>query len=192
VPTSVFTIPAMDCPTEEGLIRRRLRTVQGISDLRFDLLGRRLTVVHNNADDALIVAALSDIGMVPAAVPEPAQKDAASNACEDCACDSSSNPDPNEARPWWRKHGLFASPACWLRARSDVLRGSEGDLVTRGGVAVVSILLGGLPTFRKGWTALRTFTLNINFLMTVAIIGGAVIGAWPEIALVTFLFAWPS
>ncbi|MBP6704495.1 MAG: cation transporter, partial [Vicinamibacteria bacterium] len=108
MPTSVFTIPAMDCPTEEGLIRRRLRTVQGISDLRFDLLGRRLTVLHDNADDALIVAALSDIGMVPAAVPEPAQKDAASNACEDCACDSSSNPDPNEARPWWRRHGLFA------------------------------------------------------------------------------------
>ena len=56
-------------------------------------------------------------------------------------------------------------------------------------VSVVSILLGGLPTLKKGWIALRTFTLNINFLMTVAIIGGAVIGAWPEIALVTFLFA---
>ena len=55
--------------------------------------------------------------------------------------------------------------------------------------SVVSILLGGLPTLRKGWVALRTLTLNINFLMTVAIIGGAVIGAWPEIALVTFLFA---
>jgi Cd2+/Zn2+-exporting ATPase len=55
--------------------------------------------------------------------------------------------------------------------------------------SVVSILLGGLPTLKKGWVALKTFTLNINFLMTVAIIGGAVIGAWPEIALVTFLFA---
>ena len=56
-------------------------------------------------------------------------------------------------------------------------------------VSVLSILLGGLPTLKKGWIALRTFTLNINFLMTVAIVGGAVIGAWPEIALVTFLFA---
>lgn len=190
MPTSVFTIPAMDCPTEEGLIRRRLRTVQGISDLRFDLLGRRLTVLHDNADDALIVAALSDIGMVPAAVPEPAQKDAASNACEDCACDSSSNPDPNEARPWWRRHGLFAlSGVLAASAEAMYFAGVKETSLPVVAVAVVSILLGGLPTFRKGWTALRTFTLNINFLMTVAILGGAVIGAWPEIALVTFLFA---
>ena len=190
MPTSVFTIPAMDCPTEEGLIRRRLRTVHGISDLRFDLLGRRLTVLHDNADDALIVAALSDIGMVPAAVPEPAQKDAASNACEDCACDSSSNPDPNEARPWWRRHGLFAlSGVLAASAEAMYFAGVKETSLPVVAVAVVSILLGGLPTFRKGWTALRTFTLNINFLMTVAILGGAVIGAWPEIALVTFLFA---
>ena len=188
--TSVFTIPAMDCPTEEGLIRRRLRTVQGISDLRFDLLGRRLAVVHNNADDALIVAALSDIGMVPAAVPEPAQKGAASNACEDCACDSSLNPDPIEASPWWRKHGLFAlSGVLAASAEAMYFAGVKETSLPVVAVAVVSILLGGLPTFRKGWTALRTFTLNINFLMTVAIVGGAVIGAWPEISLVTFLFA---
>jgi Cd2+/Zn2+-exporting ATPase len=186
----VFTIPAMDCPTEEGLIRRRLRTVQRISDLRFDLLRRRLTVLHDNADDALIVAALSDIGMVPAAVPEPAQKDAASNACEDCASDSSSNPDPNEARPWWRRHGLFVlSGVLAASAEAMYFAGVKETSLPVVAVAVVSVLLGGLPTFRKGWTALRTFTLNINFLMTVAILGGAVIGAWPEIALVTFLFA---
>ena len=190
MPTSVFTIPAMDCPTEEGLIRRRLRTVQRISDLRFDLLRRRLTVLHDNADDALIVAALSDIGMVPAAVPEPAQKDAASNACEDCACDLSSNPNPNEARPWWRRHGLFAlSGVLAASAEGMYFAGVQETSLPVVAVAVVSVLLGGLPTFRKGWTALRTFTLNINFLMTVAILGGAVIGAWPEIALVTFLFA---
>ncbi|GJQ27781.1 MAG: copper-translocating P-type ATPase [Phycisphaerae bacterium] len=52
-----------------------------------------------------------------------------------------------------------------------------------------SILLGGLPTIRKGLVALRTFTLNINFLMTVAVIGACAIGEWPEAAVVVFLFA---
>lgn len=52
-----------------------------------------------------------------------------------------------------------------------------------------SILLGGLPTLRKGLVALRTFALNINFLMTIAVIGACAIGEWPEAAVVVFLFA---
>ena len=56
-------------------------------------------------------------------------------------------------------------------------------------LALFSIATGGLPTLRKGWIALRTFTLNINFLMSIAVIGAIAIGEWPEAAVVIFLFA---
>ena len=56
-------------------------------------------------------------------------------------------------------------------------------------VAVASTVLGGLPTLRKGLLALRTFTLNINLLMTVAVLGAFSIGEYPEAAMVVFLFA---
>jgi Cd2+/Zn2+-exporting ATPase len=46
-----------------------------------------------------------------------------------------------------------------------------------------------LPTLKKGWIALRNFTLNINFLMSLAVIGAVAIGQWPEAAMVVFLFA---
>jgi Cd2+/Zn2+-exporting ATPase len=46
-----------------------------------------------------------------------------------------------------------------------------------------------LPTLRKGWIALRNLTLNINFLMSLAVIGALAIGQWPEAAMVVFLFA---
>ena len=55
-------------------------------------------------------------------------------------------------------------------------------------LALMSIALGGRETIRKGLVSLRTLTLNINFLMTIAIIGAAFIGQWPEAAMVTFLF----
>ena len=55
-------------------------------------------------------------------------------------------------------------------------------------LALAAILLGGLGTLRKGWLALRHFTLNINLLMTVAVIGAALIGQWPEAAMVIWLF----
>jgi len=189
MPTSTFIIPAMDCPTEESLIRRRLERLTGISELRFDLMGRRVTVVHTLADDAAVVAALVDIGMPPA--PPSVRAVSAkpgTNCCEDaCATVTAANAVPSP--PWWRRHGLFAFSGVLAAATEAMffagVRETSWPVVT---IAVTSILLGGLPTFRKGWTAVRTLTLNINFLMTVAIIGGAVIGAWPEIALVTFLF----
>ncbi|MBS0162625.1 MAG: heavy metal translocating P-type ATPase, partial [Nitrospira sp.] len=54
--------------------------------------------------------------------------------------------------------------------------------------AIAAILLGGTKTFRKGLVAVRTLTLNINFLMSLAVVGALVIGSWPEAAMVTVLF----
>jgi Cd2+/Zn2+-exporting ATPase len=56
------------------------------------------------------------------------------------------------------------------------------------GLALVSIAIGGRDTLRKGLVALRTLTLNINFLMALAVAGAVAIGQWPEAAMVTFLF----
>lgn len=56
-------------------------------------------------------------------------------------------------------------------------------------MSAVAVLLGGGPTLRKGLIALRTFTLNINFLMTVAVVGAFAVGEYPEAAMVVFLFA---
>ncbi len=188
--TSVFTIPAMDCPAEEALIRRRLGKLAGVSDLQFDLIGRRLKVVHDGTVEAAIVAALDDIGMTSApdsiSVPESAR-----GACHsDETCDACSTAVASSASPWWRRYGLFAlSGVLATGAEAMYFAGVKETSWPVIVASVLSILLGGLPTLRKGWIALRTFTLNINFLMTVAIVGGAVIGAWPEIALVTFLFA---
>ena len=56
-------------------------------------------------------------------------------------------------------------------------------------LALVAILTGGVDTLKKGWIALRNFSLNMNFLMSVAVLGAAAIGEWPEAAIVIVLFA---
>jgi len=53
----------MDCPSEEGLIRRRLHGMDGILDLRFNLMGRSLDVVHDLRSVQPITEALHGIGM---------------------------------------------------------------------------------------------------------------------------------
>jgi len=55
---STYSVPKMDCPSEERLIRLALDPVQGVDSLRFDLQGRRLTIMHGcrpaDVTDALI------------------------------------------------------------------------------------------------------------------------------------------
>ena len=129
-----------------------------------------------------IVAALTDVGMTPSTSHSSCPP--SGESCETCVPGDDGSPaNPGESMPWWRRHGLFALSGV-LAAGAETLyfAGVKETSPVIVAMAVVSILLGGLPTLRKGWIALRTFTLNINVLMTVAIIGGAVIGAWPEIA----------
>jgi Co/Zn/Cd efflux system component len=44
---TVFVVPKMDCPSEERLVRMALDGTSGISDLRFELGTRKVTVVHS-------------------------------------------------------------------------------------------------------------------------------------------------
>jgi len=43
---STYHIPAMDCPSEEQMIRMKLADMPNIKELRFDIPGRQLEVVH--------------------------------------------------------------------------------------------------------------------------------------------------
>jgi Cd2+/Zn2+-exporting ATPase len=54
--------------------------------------------------------------------------------------------------------------------------------------SLVAIALGGVETLKKGLIALRTLSMNMNLLMTIAVIGAALIGQWPEAAVVIWLF----
>ena len=179
--TTIIRVDQLDCAAEEQVLQRTVGAMPGVASVECNVVTRRMTVTHDAAassPDAL-AGAVRSAGMTPTIV-SPAGGEAATPG----------EAEAIDTRPWWRKHGLFIL-AGLLAAGAEAMyfAGVEETSAPVISVSVLSILLGGLPTLRKGWVALRTFTLNINFLMTVAVVGGAVIGAWPEIALVTFLFA---
>lgn len=170
-----FTITKMDCPTEEQIIRRRLQRLEGIDGLEFDLMRRELTVRHGLRDEGLIVTALEEIGMHPEPVAGPSAA-------------SKLPARPEEASPW-NQILLGTSGVAAIVAEGVAWTTGQESSPAVVALAVASLLTGGRETLRKGIVAVRTFTLNINFLMTVAIIGAVAIGQWPEAAMVTFLFA---
>lgn len=60
--TTTLSVPKMDCPTEEAMIRTRLSGVPEVGELQFDLGQRTLTVTHSAGSLPKVKAALREIG----------------------------------------------------------------------------------------------------------------------------------
>jgi len=57
------------------------------------------------------------------------------------------------------------------------------------GMFAVAIVVGGYGNFRKAARSLPTLDFNMSVLMSVAVIGAALLGAWGEGAVVAFLYS---
>ena len=57
------------------------------------------------------------------------------------------------------------------------------------GLYMLAIIIGGYHVAKSAIYSLKTLTIDMNFLMTIAIIGAVFIGQWEEAATVVFLFA---
>ena len=170
-----YRIVNMDCPVEERLIRNRLGPMEGIARLDFDLMSRILTVHRTTPETSDLAQALAAIGMQG----ELLGVDAASDA-----------PVTDQPHLSFTQKALLAVSGVAAVAAEVLAWTTHTDaslLVVL--LVALSIATGGLPTLRKGWIALRNLTLNINFLMSLAVIGAVAIGQWPEAAMVVFLFA---
>lgn len=167
---TVLSITKMDCPTEEGLIRSKLQAMPGIAAMEFNLMQRKLTLEYEPQALKAALNTLNDIGM-PAEIVEERRAPA--------------NSPPEQRMNWWPMaiSGVSATAA-------EIVEWSVvGFHWATVGLALIAIFTGGLPTYKKGWIALRNGNLNMNSLMTIAVTGAMIIGHWPEAAMVMFLFA---
>ena len=158
----------MDCPTEQTLIQNKLGKLAGVQQLEFNLINRVLGVTHDLPNTAPIIDAIKSLGMQA----EPLEQGVEAPA------------PAVEKKPWWP---LALSGVGALLAEVIHFTSAAPNWVVAI-IALVSILSGGLGTYKKGWIALKNLNLNINALMSIAVTGAILIGQWPEAAMVMFLF----
>ncbi|MGY4531113.1 Cd2+/Zn2+-exporting ATPase [Pseudomonas sp. TE3786] len=164
---SSLRIEAMDCPTEERLLRDALGKVKEVEALEFNLIQRVLRVQHRFAELQPLQQLIATLGMHA----EPVDKTAPAPVAQH--------------KPWWplALAGLAALVA-------EILEWTEiGPTWLIALFALAAIAGAGLPTYRKGLIALKNRNLNINALMSIAVTGAVLIGQWPEAAMVSVLFA---
>ena len=174
----VFKVPDMDCPVEVAEIQKALKKC-GIEGAECNTESRTVTIAGDEATAEAVKAAIESCGYEATRV-EVKRKAAAPEA------------DPI---PWGRYItalviGLLSEAVeLWSHYAAESLPVSVETASWASIVfALIAIALAGLATFRSGLTALRHGNLNMNALMSVAVVGGVLIGAWPEAAMVMTLF----
>ncbi|MEE9514501.1 MAG: heavy metal translocating P-type ATPase [Candidatus Brocadiales bacterium] len=172
--TLSLKIPEMDCPEEAKLLKKKLTGLKGVNSLDTFLMSQELRVgydgLHLNEGD--IIRAIKETGM-SASMKGPG---AAAGREE-------------EGNRHKRRQLILTSLSGFFVVSGLLLsfKGFPGNITILPYAA--AILTGGPYIALKGLRAARAFDLDINFLMTVAVIGAAAIGEWGEGAMVIFLFS---
>jgi Zn2+/Cd2+-exporting ATPase len=162
-----FRVQGMDCSEEVGAIERALKPIGGVLGVRANLVASSVTVYHDgSARSAKLIEAINKSGV-------RVQTDETASS------------------------GGNALLASCLVGISGLLTGIGIALQWLGlketlwpDVAfTIAIIAGGALVFPKAVRSLKTFSLDMNVLMTVAVIGAVAIGEHAEGAAVVFLFS---
>jgi Zn2+/Cd2+-exporting ATPase len=165
---AVFRVEGMDCNEEVVILERRLRPLVGLEALSADLIGQRLHVKYDAAKltTSAIVDAVGETGM-----------------------------------RMWLEHEEPMLGGSALASRWKLMLGCGGLLASAAVLDMLGSPRAALPLYlgavaagivyplRRGLTAARSRTLDINVLMVIAVAGALALGDWPEAASVVFLFA---
>lgn len=164
-------ISAMDCPTEERLIRAKLESMPEVNGLAFNLLERILTVKPASSDSLpAVIDALTAIGFPPELL-------AVGQA-------TAVVPEASYLKGYGR---LALGGLCALLAEVLHFMAVKPEWIILV-VALLAVFFSGFTTYKKGWIALKHLDFNINALMAIAVTGAMLIGEWPEAAMVMVLF----
>src|SRR3989304_4046569 len=161
-----FIVNGLCCATEESLIRKKLSSLPGVQDLRFNIISHRLDVTHTCGDDT-ILKALKDIGL-------PGTANRGNIAA--------SHRSGRMQLAMTSLSGIFFALGLVL----DSLAVPAGVSLA---VYLLSIGLGGWRVALKGMKALQNLSLDMNFLMSIAVLGALALGHPAEGAAVIFLFS---
>lgn len=170
-----LAVAGMDCSSCADSIDRALRSVDGVRDVRVDVVGGKVVVGYEGGQ-----LAREDLAGVVRRIGYSVKGGGPADA---------SDAAPEE--PWWDRRGQLV-----LAALSGVLL--SGSLAAQHllglewlapALAIGAIVSGGWHIVPRGIRSAMNGAMDMNFLMSVAALGALIIGEYAEAGSAMFLFA---
>lgn len=160
-----FFVSGMDCSEEVAAIEHALKPLSGVHGVRAEIVSSKVTVYHDGKlTRANLAAAINRSGVK---VQEAGQSAARNSLPAALVAISGAATGLGIVLPWLGVTSRWATEPLFL----------------------IAIIAGGWLVVPKALRSLRTFTLDMNVLMVVAVTGAVAIGEHAEGAAVVFLFA---
>lgn len=163
--TSIFKVSGMDCADEIKAIENSLK-LTGIAGINANLMNETVTVIHDKSmATAMIVDAINKSGVKVV---------------------------KSEEKSFYRNNSnriLIVIASGVLLSIGLVLDWLDSSAILQEVLFGLAILLSGSLVIPKTIRALKQFSLDMNVLMTIAVIGAFCIKEYSEAASVVFLFA---
>jgi Zn2+/Cd2+-exporting ATPase len=161
----VFTVAGLDCSEEITAIERALKPLPGVLGVRAEIVASRVTVFHDGRLSRPVIA--KTINKSGVTVQGEKQRDRGRSIDTILVVASGIATGVGLLLQWFGLQGAWQSDAAFL----------------------VAILTGGWLVFPKAFRSVRSLSLDMNVLMTVAVVGAVTIGDHAEGAAVVFLFS---
>ncbi|SFL50793.1 heavy metal translocating P-type ATPase [Pelosinus propionicus] len=168
---SVFTVSGLDCGDCANKLEKHLSTLTGVHSANVNFAAAKLTVEHATTDSA-IIQAVSQVGYK-------------------AEMNTQSIQHAKIQEEWWNNPKTQATIGSGIILAISMIL----DWLAIGDIFIVPLyvlaaIIGGYSTAKSGFYSMRSLTFDMNFLMTVAVIGAFAIGEWGEGATVAFLFSF--
>ena len=170
----VYRVEGFTCANCAGKFENNVKQLQGVQDAKVNFGASKISVYGNATIEELEKAgAFENLKVSPDKLVREAKQE-----------------DIKEVKePFYKKHStlLYATLLIVFGYLSSFVNGDENIVTTL--LFVASMIIGGLSLFKVGFQNLLRFEFDMKTLMTVAVIGGGIIGEWAEVAIVVILFA---
>ncbi len=174
---NVYRVQGFSCANCAGKFERNVKELPGVQDAKVNFGASKISVYGETSIEELEKAgAFENLKVAPDERRQQASQEGKEVKKE-------------EKVPFYKKQSTLLYSALFLvfGYLSSSVNGDENIVTTL--LFVASMLIGGLSLFKVGLQNLIHFDFDMKTLMTVAVIGGAIIGEWAEVSLVVILFA---
>lgn len=170
---NVYRVEGFSCANCAGKFEKNVKNLSGVQDAKVNFGASKIEVYGDTTIEELEKAGAFENLKVTQDKPLREEKQEVKE----------------EKEPFYKKHStlLYASLLIVFGYISQFVNGEENIITSL--LFAAAIVIGGYSLFKVGFQNLLHFEFDMKTLMTVAIIGAAIIGEWAEGAIVVILFA---